>query len=616
MSDKLTVTSLLDVGDTCPKCGGYMEYADYDERGGHIACQQCGHVEGDIESRLSNPIEDAGTRSHYDLNQSIASLLKESGPTWKGDKKSRSCPECGEETDEPGDGPCTVCREGKDKKASKSKTSLLKEERQLSVPEKHQLQIAKKTLQMNDTFARIMGGMTKDEAREIIKRLTGREFKESKTAIQNITYGIDMESGVIVSRMGSEIAWPIMEYEKIGEKDDFTRPLTYKLEKFDLISIAGHIYDNIKWTKNVPVDEKNKHREFWGMPSLGAGQAMPDMKQGEQVETRASILKTETKNEDVIHIFLSDTFPKDMNKNWGTGNLKIVKEPDGWSLVNYWTRILYRGVGGKVYFNTKKYSQTTSVIQREIERIARELSVKLIPVEDDSLDESIKTDTTPESSPVETTPENPPLEEPTSGDALWTGRYEPGIGGDLEEPGQHVTVTNASLLKESGLEEFSRPSEITMGARVRISNTAQQLRGETGVVVRKTMGFARKSKGETMYEVKLDNYKSTALFYSEDLIVEAGIMTSSSLLKESGLENHAMEVLTAAGVAHLVEWEDGKLRLVKKEMGSGDEFADEVIKALGNTGAFGTVTYNAENNQFNFGIYGEPKEVTIVSVLK
>ena len=49
--------------------------------------------------------------------------------------------------------------------------------RELSVPEKHQLKIAKKTLTYSDVGARIMGGPTKAEAREIIKRLTGRTPK-------------------------------------------------------------------------------------------------------------------------------------------------------------------------------------------------------------------------------------------------------------------------------------------------------------------------------------------------------------------------------------------------------------------------------------------------------
>lgn len=50
--------------------------------------------------------------------------------------------------------------------------------RYLSVPEQHQLKIARKTLTYSDVGARIMGGMTKTEARQIIKKLTGRTPKE------------------------------------------------------------------------------------------------------------------------------------------------------------------------------------------------------------------------------------------------------------------------------------------------------------------------------------------------------------------------------------------------------------------------------------------------------
>jgi hypothetical protein len=46
--------------------------------------------------------------------------------------------------------------------------------RELSVPEKHQLRIARDTLKMSDVGARIMGGPSKEEARAIILRLTGR----------------------------------------------------------------------------------------------------------------------------------------------------------------------------------------------------------------------------------------------------------------------------------------------------------------------------------------------------------------------------------------------------------------------------------------------------------
>jgi len=44
----------------------------------------------------------------------------------------------------------------------------------LSLPDAHRLNIARKTLKMNDTFAKIMGGMTKEEARKVIKELDGK----------------------------------------------------------------------------------------------------------------------------------------------------------------------------------------------------------------------------------------------------------------------------------------------------------------------------------------------------------------------------------------------------------------------------------------------------------
>ena len=43
--------------------------------------------------------------------------------------------------------------------------------KKLNIFEKHQLKIAKDTLKMNDSFIRIMGGMTKEEAIEVIKQL-------------------------------------------------------------------------------------------------------------------------------------------------------------------------------------------------------------------------------------------------------------------------------------------------------------------------------------------------------------------------------------------------------------------------------------------------------------
>lgn len=46
-------------------------------------------------------------------------------------------------------------------------------EAKLSVPEKHAFKIAKDTLKMSDAGAKVMGGMTKDEARDFLKNKVG-----------------------------------------------------------------------------------------------------------------------------------------------------------------------------------------------------------------------------------------------------------------------------------------------------------------------------------------------------------------------------------------------------------------------------------------------------------
>lgn len=50
-----------------------------------------------------------------------------------------------------------------------------KRTRALSVPETHQLKIARDTLRMPDAMVGVMGGPTKAEAVEIVKKLTGKK---------------------------------------------------------------------------------------------------------------------------------------------------------------------------------------------------------------------------------------------------------------------------------------------------------------------------------------------------------------------------------------------------------------------------------------------------------
>jgi len=54
----------------------------------------------------------------------------------------------------------------------------ISKKKELSVFDKHQLAIARKTLTYSYEGAKVMGGPSKEEAREIIKRLTGKEPNE------------------------------------------------------------------------------------------------------------------------------------------------------------------------------------------------------------------------------------------------------------------------------------------------------------------------------------------------------------------------------------------------------------------------------------------------------
>lgn len=76
------------------------------------------------------------------------------------------------------------------------------------------------------------------------------------------------------------------------------------------------------------------------------------------------------RNEDVIDLFVTDSFPKDKRSEWGTPNLKIKRVGQGWALFNYYTPMMYRDSSGKLYFNAQNYSQTTSRIQNMIRNMA------------------------------------------------------------------------------------------------------------------------------------------------------------------------------------------------------------------------------------------------------
>ena len=80
-----------------------------------------------------------------------------------------------------------------------------------------------------------------------------------------IQYAVDSETGMVISRIGSEIALPVLQFHKMVPENNFQT--VYELEKMDVISIA-HCWNQYKWTRKIPLGIKNVHRQFWGLKSL------------------------------------------------------------------------------------------------------------------------------------------------------------------------------------------------------------------------------------------------------------------------------------------------------------------------------------------------------------
>ena len=72
-----------------------------------------------------------------------------------------------------------------------------------------------------------------------------------------IQYAIDASTGLVVSRVGSELAWPIMDYPNTS----------CHLEKIPLIAAAA-TWPLLKWTRKIDMWTKNLHRKFWGFKEL------------------------------------------------------------------------------------------------------------------------------------------------------------------------------------------------------------------------------------------------------------------------------------------------------------------------------------------------------------
>lgn len=80
---------------------------------------------------------------------------------------------------------------------------------------------------------------------------------------RRIQYGIDLETGLSLSRYEDKAAIPVLQWDKMKPKNNFQTQ--YELESFPVSDLYGLA---IRWTRKIPTAEKNIHRKFWGMKPL------------------------------------------------------------------------------------------------------------------------------------------------------------------------------------------------------------------------------------------------------------------------------------------------------------------------------------------------------------
>ena len=83
--------------------------------------------------------------------------------------------------------------------------------------------------------------------------------------MKNITYAIDQETGLVISRVGSELAWPVLDYDDMRQENNYI--MNYTLAKICVSEVASR-WGILKWTKKISVEIKNPHRRFWGFKEL------------------------------------------------------------------------------------------------------------------------------------------------------------------------------------------------------------------------------------------------------------------------------------------------------------------------------------------------------------
>jgi hypothetical protein len=89
---------------------------------------------------------------------------------------------------------------------------------------------------------------------------------EEVTPTHTIQYAIDLDTGLVFSRVDSELAVPVLDYEGMTPANGYKT--TYNLQRCPVFELVGAGWASLLWTRKIAVEIKNLHREFWGMKPL------------------------------------------------------------------------------------------------------------------------------------------------------------------------------------------------------------------------------------------------------------------------------------------------------------------------------------------------------------
>lgn len=252
----------------------------------------------------------------------------------------------------------------------------------------------------------------RNEVNDLYRKVVNPDFESSKEIYEKETNSDDSASYTEANKLAKKrLAKKLAGLEKTDKKEVFTIDLynetieegsdgymdvlgkTY-YDSTEAIDAAYKLIEELEddpdlYTVSVYGGEyEDDNGNIYGDPVSIFSMSNQHDKEASRINL-SSKAKTSVSNSQVIEMFLSDSFPKDKKPEWGTPNLRITKKPNGWALVNYSTPILYRDNSGTVYFNTQKYSVSTSKIQSDIRKTIQSLGVSVTEVDESGITSAI-----------------------------------------------------------------------------------------------------------------------------------------------------------------------------------------------------------------------------------